>query len=79
MRYRKNWLSAGVVIALAVGSAAAAELGIEGSRFTIDGQPVFLLGISYYGALGAPDSLIRQDLDDMQKLGFTWIRVWATF
>ena len=79
MRSRKLWWSVWVVIALAAGSSAATELGIEGNRFTIDGQPVFLLGISYYGAFGAPDALIRQDLDDMQKFGFNWIRVWATW
>jgi hypothetical protein len=54
-------------------------LGVEGSQFTIDGQPVFLLGISYYGALGAPEELIGQDLDDAQKFGFNWVRVWATW
>ena len=79
MRSRITGLSAGVVIALAVGSAAATELGIEGSRFTIDGQPMFLLGISYYGALGAPEETVRQDLDDAQQAGFNWIRVWATW
>ena len=25
------------------------RLGIDGERFTLDGQPAFLLGISYYG------------------------------
>src|SRR5262245_12639087 len=28
-------------------------LGIRGSRFTLNGEPAFLPGISYYGALGA--------------------------
>jgi len=59
--------------------AAATELGIEGARFTIDGKPTFLLGISYYGALGASPETIQRDLDDAQKLGFNWIRVWATW
>jgi len=59
--------------------AAAAELGVQGTRFTVDGRPTFLLGISYYGALGAPPEIIRQDLDDAQRLGFHWIRVWATW
>jgi len=59
--------------------AAAAELGIEGAKFTIDGKPTFLLGISYYGALGASPTTIQRDLDDMQRLGFNWIRVWATW
>ena len=32
----------------------ATVLGIDGTRFTLNGKPTFLLGISYYGALGAP-------------------------
>ena len=54
-------------------------LGIEGTRFTLDGKPVFLLGISYYGGLGAAQDFVRRDLDDMQRQGFNWLRVWATW
>jgi len=66
---------------LMTGSIAVAgtELGIEGKQFTINGKPTFLLGISYYGALGASKDFIRRDLDDMQKCGFNWFRVWATW
>ncbi|MGC8988800.1 MAG: hypothetical protein ACP5MD_01630 [Verrucomicrobiia bacterium] len=60
-------------------SAQAVELGVTESRFTLDGQPAFLLGASYYGALGAPEEFIRKDLDDLQRHGFNWIRVWATW
>ena len=28
-------------------------LGIEGSRFTLNGRPTFLLGLSYFAALAA--------------------------
>jgi hypothetical protein len=55
------------------------ELTVEGTQFAINGKPTFLLGISYYGALGAPTDNIRQDLDDMQRLGFNWLRLWATW
>jgi len=58
---------------------ASTELGIEGKQFTINGKPTFLIGISYYGALGASKDFIRRDLDDMQKYGFNWFRVWATW
>ena len=58
---------------------AATELGVRDARFTLNGEPVFLLGSSYYGALGAPEGFIRQDLDDLQRHGFNWIRVWATW
>ena len=54
-------------------------LGIERSRFTIDGKPTFLLGISYYGALGAPREVWLQDLKQMKGLGFNWIRIWANW
>lgn len=57
----------------------ATTLGIQGESFTIDGKPTFLLGISYYSALGAPLQFIRQDLEDMKKIGFNWLRVWATW
>ncbi len=57
----------------------AAELGISGSQFVIDGKPTFLLGISYYGALGASEEVITADLDQMKRLGLRFIRVWATW
>ncbi len=49
-------------------------LGIDRARFTINGKPTFLLGISYYGALGASEDFLRRDLDDLQRLGFNWLR-----
>jgi hypothetical protein len=63
----------------AVGPATATELGMTGTQFTLDGKPTFLFGISYYGALGAPEEFARRDLDDIQHAGFNWIRVWATW
>lgn len=59
--------------------SAETDLGIEGTSFTINGKATFLLGVSYYGALGASEEFVRADLDDMQKHGFNWIRVWATW
>jgi hypothetical protein len=58
---------------------ASTVLGIDGSHFLLNGNPTFLLGISYYGALGAPEDLIRRDLTDLQCHGFNWLRVWATW
>lgn len=54
-------------------------MGIKGNKFTVDGKPTFLLGISYYAALGAPRLSIRKDLEDMKRYGFNWLRVWATW
>lgn len=60
-------------------AAGATTLGIEGAAFTLEGEPRFLVGMSYYGALGAPKEFITKDLDDMAVRGFNWIRVWATW
>jgi len=54
-------------------------LGVKDAQFTLSGRPTFLLGISYYGALGAPGGFIGGDLDDMRRYGFNWFRVWATW
>ena len=71
-----------IVVAAAVSKAEtepATVLGLQGSRFTVNGKVSFLLGASYYGALAAPDEFIRRDLDDLQRFGFNWIRVWANW
>ncbi|MCA9264700.1 MAG: hypothetical protein KDA60_12655 [Planctomycetales bacterium] len=57
----------------------ATVLAIQGSQFTVNDQPTFLIGASYYGGLGASTETIRQDLDDLHGLGVNWIRVWATW
>jgi CubicO group peptidase (beta-lactamase class C family) len=54
-------------------------LGIRDTRFTLNGVQTFLLGMSYYGALGAPEEYVRGDLDDLKSHGFNWLRVWATW
>lgn len=66
----------------AVADGAVGErtvLGVQGTRFTLNGRPTFLLGASYYGGLGAPEAFVRQDLDDLRRRGFNWLRVWATW
>jgi hypothetical protein len=72
-----------MLLLLAACAAGAAppptRLGIQGSRFTLNGLPVFLLGISDYGALGAPEENQRRDLDEIRGRGLNWIRVWATW
>ncbi|MCA9041769.1 MAG: hypothetical protein KDA65_15555 [Planctomycetaceae bacterium] len=55
------------------------QLGIEGSKFTINGEPRFLIGASYYGGLGAPNEIRDRDLQTLKEYGFNWIRVWATW
>lgn len=74
-------LSLFVLVALiaVAGSYGATELSIKETLFTVNGQPVFLLGISYYGALGASNEFIIRDLDQIKSSGFNWFRVWATW
>ena len=60
-------------------AASPTVLGVREHRFTLNGTPAFLLGFSYYGALGAPEEFLRRDLDDAQRHGFNWLRVWATW
>jgi hypothetical protein len=54
-------------------------LGIQGTRFSLNGAPTFLLGVSYYAALGAPDETVGSDIQRIKANGFNWIRVWATW
>ena len=54
-------------------------LGITNGQFAVNGRPTFLLGFSYFAALGAPEAFARRDLKDFQSRGFNWLRVWATW
>jgi hypothetical protein len=66
-----TWLAASIL--------QATELGIDHSRFTINGKTKFLFGISYYAGLGASSNNVQNDLDTMQRDGFNWIRIWANW
>jgi hypothetical protein len=66
-----------LLMAIMARSTRGAELGVERDRFTIDGKPAFLLGCSYYGGLGASEQTMRTDLEELHRLGFNWIRVFA--
>ena len=67
------------VSATAADKGPTTRLGIQGTQFMLNGETRFLYGLSYYGALGAPPGMIHQDLDDMRRYGFNWIRVWANW
>jgi hypothetical protein len=64
---------------LKVSHQAKTRLTVRGTQFTLNGKATFLCGISYYGALGASTAIIHHDLTQMQRFGFNWIRVWATW
>ncbi len=68
-----------LVAGLAPGAGAQTELRVQGERFTLRGEPTFLYGLSYYGGLGASEETLKLDLDAVQRHGFNWIRVWATW
>ena len=55
----------------ASGATSAPKLGISGDKFTIDGEPTFLLGVSYFDALGWSNA----DLDALQARRFNLIRI----
>jgi hypothetical protein len=59
--------------------ATRTQVGVRGSGFTVNEAPVFLLGCSYYGGLGGDAKSWQADLDDLERAGFNWIRVWATW
>ena len=42
---------------------AGTVLGIAKDRFTLNGEPTFLVGVSYYGGLGASEESVRRDLN----------------
>ncbi len=69
------------VLAVALNGTAswAVELGIDGTRFTLDGAPTFLLGVSYYGGCARAPELMAGDFDALRERGVNWVRVWATW
>lgn len=85
--YQPRTLFATITILLAlVANVSAADsppsrtvLGIDGTQFTLNGRPEFLLGASFYGGLGASDEVRGADLDKLKQQGFNWVRVWATW
>ncbi|RLE65711.1 MAG: hypothetical protein DRJ38_03295 [Thermoprotei archaeon] len=54
--------------------ARSLVIGVSGNRFTLNGRPIFLLGISAFDAIG---KMKDEDLDELRRLGFNLIRVWA--
>jgi cellulase (glycosyl hydrolase family 5) len=67
------------LVLLGAATAAAAGksrtvLGVRRDRFTVNGRPQFLLGISAFDATGR---LTDSDLDKLRQRGFRLIRVWG--
>jgi hypothetical protein len=51
---------------------AGSGLQIDGDRFTFDGAPIFLLGVSYFDAR----DWFPSDLDGLSQRGWNLIRIW---
>lgn len=85
MRCRRASVYAAAIAASAVVGAPSTQhvggtrLGVRGTAFTLNGRPTFLLGISYYGGLGATHATWDRDLAETRRRGINWIRVWATW
>jgi hypothetical protein len=60
-------------------SDPSTTLGIVDGCFTVNNRSAFLLGYSYFAALGASDNVIRNDLNAFQRRRFNWLRVFATW
>jgi hypothetical protein len=82
----RSLFSAMCLIAILTGVASSDDpptktvLGIEGTQFTLNDKPTFLLGISYYAGLAVDDEQrLASDLDEIKRRGFNWLRVWATW
>jgi hypothetical protein len=59
-------------LAALISRAAAVTIGVAGDKFTFDGKPRFLLGVSYFDARNWHAS----DLDEIHRLGYDSIRIW---
>src|SRR6185295_10727998 len=55
------------------GGGGVPRLGLSGDKFTINGQPAFLLGASYFDAVAWRTS----DLNELSNRRFNMIRIWC--
>src|SRR5258708_263079 len=62
------------IVALLGAPAHAQRLTVQGDRFAIDGTPKFLVFISYFAGMGAPN--VGADLHLLKSLGFDGVRIW---
>src|SRR3989338_8865476 len=53
------------------------SLGVSGDKFTINGTPTFLLGVSFFDAINETAGNLDSDLQYLQNNHFNLIRVWA--
>lgn len=55
------------------------KIQISKGLFVVRGQPSFLLGISYFDALSAPQEILEADLAFLRVRRFNTVRIWASW
>jgi hypothetical protein len=67
---------------LSAGSAVppqAPALGVSGDKFTVDGQPRFLLLVSYFDALDANETALTEDFTNFAQHGIDGVRIFVNW
>ena len=83
---KRRILASGLALALA-GALAAAQgprpqppaLGIAGPQFTVDGRARFLVLVSYFDALRAPDAVLEADFAWLRRHGLDGVRIFPNW
>jgi hypothetical protein len=60
-------------------SGAPPRLAVDGSRFTIDGTPRFLVLVSYFDALRASDAVLDADFAWLRRHGIDGVRIFPNW
>ncbi len=79
---RLNWIAilvAAVALWPAYPAAAGPAFGAQGSRFLVDGEPRFLLFVSYFDGLQRPADVRPADLAWLKARGVDGVRVWPNW
>lgn len=69
----------GLVLSLLASPALAQTLGIQGTRFTVDGQQRFLTFVSLFDAVREANGDLQQDLNYIQSHHYDGIRIFPTW
>jgi len=73
-------LAASTLTARSVSSPPdAPALGVSGDKLTVDGQPRFLLFVSYFDALDASDPVLDEDFHTFTTAGLDGVRIFANW
>jgi hypothetical protein len=86
---KRRILASGLLMGLALALAGAVTarqgprqppaLGIAGAQFTVDGTPRFLVLVSYFDALRAPDAVIEADFAWLRRHGIDGVRIFPNW